>query len=151
MSFLDPHALTNDYPHFRLVSLRTWSGAAQFEPRDQAGPYIVSQTGYDPQDWTMTPDEFLLGRSGEWLSAGSFFRLKSGGRRRQFIYATVAEMMDVMRCLPTQAAVMRLGTDQLGAPSADPECEELESVLGETPREVLPSAPSAQPPPGSDS
>lgn len=32
MSLPDLHAITNDYQRFRLVSLRTWSGAAQFAP-----------------------------------------------------------------------------------------------------------------------
>jgi hypothetical protein len=146
MSFLEPHAITNDYRHFRLVRLRTWKGAAQFEPRDQAGPYLVSQIGYDPADGTMTPEEFLLGQTGEWLSVGRFFRLTSAIRRRQFIHATVAEMMDVLRSLPAQATVMRIRGDQLGAPASDAECEELKSVFGETPREVLPVDPRTQPP-----
>jgi hypothetical protein len=137
MSFAEPHAITNDYLRFHLVSLRTWSGAVQFELRDQAGPYVVSQIGYDPQDPLMTPEEFLLGQTGEWLSAGKFFRLTSKVRRHQFIHGTVAQLMEVLRSLPPQATVMRLKASHLGALATDAECEELRSVFGETPREIL--------------
>jgi len=144
MSFLEPHAITNNYQHFRLVSLRTWRGAVQFEPRDQAGPYLVSQTGYDPEDWAMTPEEFLLGRTGEWLPVGKFFRLTSALRRRQFIHPTVAALMQVLRSLPAQASVMRLRPEHLGTPTADAECEELRSIFVETPRESLPVDPRGE-------
>lgn len=122
MSLVDLHAITNDYQNVQLVSLRSWKNAAEISPRDQAGPYIVSQKGYDPQDFTMAPDEFMLGRAGQWLSVGAFYQLPVDVRRREFIFGTAAEIMGLMRDLPTKVSVMRgaaVSEAEVSAPADD--------------------------------
>ena len=41
------------------------------------------QDGFDPEDITMTPDEFVLGRSGKWLSVGFFYQMPVPERRSE--------------------------------------------------------------------
>ena len=56
---------------------------------------------------TMTPDEFVLGRSGKWLSLGHFFKMPVPDRRAEFVFGTAAEVMQMMSDLPTKAQVFR--------------------------------------------
>ena len=118
MSLVDTHAITNDYQNVQLVSLRSWKNASEVSPRDQAGPYVILQKGYDPLDFTMAPDEFVLGRSGQWLTVGAFFRLPVEVRRKEFVYGTAAEVMTLMRDLPPKAAIMRGEAPAEPAPDA---------------------------------
>jgi len=73
--------ITNSFLDVRLMSLASWSKAKEIEPRDRGGPYVVIQEGFDPEDLTMTPDEFVLGRTGKWLSGGYFYRMPVPDRR----------------------------------------------------------------------
>ena len=64
--------ITNHFLDAHLVSLAFWRKANEISPRDRNGPYLVLQEGYDPEDMRMIADEFILGRSGKWLSLGLF-------------------------------------------------------------------------------
>lgn len=99
--------ITNNFQDVRLVGLSSWKAAAEFPGRDRGGPYVVMQEGYDPNDLRVTPDEFVLGRSGRWLSLSYFYRLPVPERRAEFLFATAAEVMQIMQNLAPNAEVMR--------------------------------------------
>lgn len=112
MDLTNLHALTNDFVMVKLISLRSWKGASEITPRDSGGPYVVMQEGYDPTDSKMSPDEFLLGRSGKWLSLGIFQRLPVEVRRPEFVFGTAAEVMTLMRDLPPKVAMYQAGEEK---------------------------------------
>jgi hypothetical protein len=116
MSNINLRNITNSFLDVRLASLASWRQANEFIPRDRAGPYVVTQEGYDPEDPTMTPDEFVLGRSGKWLSLAHFFRMPVPDRRAEFIFGTMAEVMEVMSALPSRATIMRPAGRTAGSP-----------------------------------
>ncbi len=128
--------ITNSFQDVQLASLSSWKRAHEIFPRDRGGPYIVMQEGYDPEDATVTPDEFILGRSGKWLSLGHFFRMPVPDRRAEFVFGTVAEVMETMSNLPPKPQVFRSGS----APStpATPEDDEMAAAFraarGESPQ-----------------
>jgi hypothetical protein len=97
--------LTNNFPDVRLASLASWREANEIFLWDRGGPYIVTQEGCDPNDLTMTRDEFVLGRSGKWLSLGLFFGMSIAERWKEFVFATGGEVLRMMRELPSEAAV----------------------------------------------
>lgn len=103
----DLRAITNDHRDVRLVSLRRWKGAGAVEPRDDAGPYMVSQDGFDPSDPAMVPAEYILGRSGAWLRVEDLLRLPREERQREFIFGTAAEVLEVMMGLRERPVVLR--------------------------------------------
>ena len=88
---------------------------------------MVTQEGYDPEDMTVTPDEFALGRAGKWLSLSHFFRMPVPERRAEFVFGTAAEVMQMMRDLPSKAQVMRQSAPE-GAP-AIPEKDEMAAAF----------------------
>ena len=96
--------ITNSFLDVRLVSSLPGNEIA---PYDRGGPYVVMQEGYDPQDLSMTPDQFVLGRSGKWISLPDFYRLPGPERRADFVFGTAAEVMQMMNQLPSQAEMMR--------------------------------------------
>jgi len=100
MSTQDLRNITNNFQDVRLVSLASWRQASEIQPRDRGGPYVVTQEGYDPSDMQLRPDEFVLGRSGKWLSLGHFYKLPIPERRAEFVFGTAAEVMGVMSNLP---------------------------------------------------
>ena len=106
MSTADLRKITNHFQDARLVSLAGWRQASEITPRDRGGPYVVLQEGYDPDDLNMTPGEFVLGRSGKWLSLAHFFRLGIPERRTEFLFGTAAEAMQIMADLPFKVAIM---------------------------------------------
>ena len=118
MSNIYLHNLTNHYADVRLISLSTWRQASEFTQRDHNGPYVVLQEGYDPEDMKMIAEEFVLGRSGKWLSLGHFFRLPVPERRAEFIFSNMAEVIQLMRNLPSKAELLRPGSK--GAPAPAP-------------------------------
>jgi len=75
MSNLNLRSITNSFLDARLVSLASWRQAKEIVPRDHGGPYVVLPEGYDPGDPKMTPNEFILGRSGKWLALAHFYHL----------------------------------------------------------------------------
>lgn len=137
-------SITNNYQDLRLVSLRDWKQARNFEPRDTAGPYAVVQEGYDPADLKMTPDEFLLGKSGQWVPIGIFFKLPKDVRQPEFIFGTAAEIMELLSGLPSDVRIVRKDTP-LTAP-AEPE-DDLAAAL----KQAKVSATPPPPPPSSRS
>jgi len=106
MSNVNLHTITNNFQDVRLVSLRSWRQAGEISPRDQGGPYVVLQEGYDPKDMKMIPTEFLIGRSGKWIPLAQFYQLPVPERREEFIFGTAAEVMRMMSDLPTKAAFL---------------------------------------------
>jgi len=122
MSNLNLRNITNNFQDVQLDSLASWKAAAEFNPRDRGGPYVVTQQGYDPEDMKMTPDEFVLGRSGKWLPLGLFYKMPVAERRAEFVFGTAAEVMQVMGNLPSKAAIMRPGkAAETAAETAEPD------------------------------
>ena len=136
MSDLELHTLSNHFQAVRLVSLHTWSAAAEFPDRDAHGPYLVAQKAYAPEDPTLTPDEFILGRSGAWLSVARFFQLPVSDRRAEYLFATAAEVMAVLGELPPKPRVagVRPPEDASAVPADDAAHDELKSVFESAPR-----------------
>src|SRR3954470_8882161 len=111
------HNITNNFQDVQLVSLSTWRRASEIFPRDRHGPYVVLQEGYDPDDFKMRPDEFILGRSGRWLALGWFYRLPVPERRAEFVFGTVAEVMQMMGNLSSKVIMFdRTGIDEEAQP-----------------------------------
>jgi hypothetical protein len=113
--------ITNSFQDVRLGSLASWSRAHEFIPHDPGGPYVVTQEGYDPDDLAMTPDEFILRRSGEWLSLSRFFRMPEPDRT-EFVFRTAAEVMRVLSDLPSKVQIIGSGAKEQAAPApAEPD------------------------------
>ncbi|HZO86344.1 MAG TPA: hypothetical protein VFC26_14085 [Verrucomicrobiae bacterium] len=128
--------ITNSFQDVQLASLSSWKRANEIFPRDRGGPYVVMQEGYDPEDMTVTPDEFILGRSGKWLSLAHFFRMPVPERREEFVFGTVGEIMQMMGNLPSKPQIIRPGKAPESAPTT-PEDDEMAAALraarGESP------------------
>lgn len=117
--------ITNSFLDVRLASLASWKQASEISPRDHGGPYVVLQEGYDPEDPKVTADEFVLGRSGKWISLGLFYKLPVPDRRAEYIFGTAAEVIQLMRDLPPKVQILRgtegegkeapAGTDEMAA------------------------------------
>jgi hypothetical protein len=120
--------ITNNHQDVHLVTLREWKNASEINPRDPGGPYVVSQEGYDPADPTTAPDEFLLGKSGRWITTAFFLTLPVAARREEFIFGTAAEVIEVMESLPSKAAVLRPG-EELAPPEPEPAADELNTTF----------------------
>ena len=127
MSNINLRNITNSFQDVRLASLASWRQANEFTPRDRGGPYIVTQEGYDPEDLTMTADEFVLGRSGKWLSLSFFYQMPIPDRRAEFVFGTAAEVMQMMSNLPPKAAIIRPGAKPEAA--AATEADEMAAAL----------------------
>ena len=99
------------------MSLASWKNANEISPRDRNGPYVVLQEGFDPEDIRMLADEFILGRSGKWLSLGLFYKLPVPERRAEFVFGTAAEVLQMMSDLPSKVRMFaRAETQQAGQP-----------------------------------
>ena len=120
--------LTNSFQDIRMVSLAAWRQAAEISPRDHGGPYVVLQEGYDPEDPKLTPDEFLLGRSGQWLSLSFFYQLPVEERRAEYVYGMAGEVMDVMGKLPSKPVILRPAQKRSGT-SESPEADDMTQAL----------------------
>lgn len=99
-------SITNNFHDVRLLSLASWRRADEIFPRDRGGPYVVTQEGYHPDDIKMRADEFILGRSGKWLSLRHFFNLPIPERRAEFVFGTAAEVMTMMNDLPGKVSMV---------------------------------------------
>ncbi|HWN95380.1 MAG TPA: hypothetical protein VNT99_10140 [Methylomirabilota bacterium] len=120
--------ITNHFQDVRLISLASWPAAREISPRDRGGPYMVTQEGYDPADLKVVADEFVLGRSGKWLSLRHFFQMSTPERRAEFVFGTVAEVMAMMRDLPTKVEIIRPGAaPESSAPA--PEQDEMAAAF----------------------
>jgi hypothetical protein len=120
--------ITNHFLDARLVSLASWRNANEISPRDRNGPYVVLQEGYDPEDMRMLADEFILGRSGKWLSLGFFYKLPVPERRAEFVFGTAAEVIQMMNDLPSKVVMFaRPQTQEAGA--AQPANDEMMAAI----------------------
>ena len=128
MANLNLRNITNSFQDVRLVSLSSWKQANEIVPRDRGGPYIILQEGYDPQDMKMRANEFILGRSGKWLALAHFYKMPVPERREEFVFGTVAEVMDMMGKLPSKAVLFG-ATHQDEAASAPPANDEMAAAL----------------------
>ena len=136
MSNLNLRNITNSFQDVRLASLASWRQASEFTPRDHGGPYVVLQEGYDPGDPKVIADEFVLGRSGKWLSLSHFYRMPVPERRAEFIFGTAAEVMEMMRDLPSKVQVIRPGAPaetEPAAPGTDEMAAALQAGKGQSP------------------
>lgn len=123
-------SITNSYQDVRLLSLKEWKRAAEIEPRDQGGPYMVSQEGYDPEIAKPRRDEFVLGKSGEWVRLSLFFQLPGEVRREEFVFGMAAEVMQLMDSLPSTVRLVRSGEELVALVNSEPEQDDLtEAVL----------------------
>ena len=127
MSNINLRNITNSFQDVRLGSLASWSRADEFSPHDPGGPYVVTQEGYDPDDATLTPDEFILRRSGEWLSLSFFFQMPEP-ERPEFVFRTAAEVMQIMNDLPPKVQIIRPGAKEKAA-HAPAEVDEMAAAL----------------------
>jgi hypothetical protein len=128
MSNINLRNITNSFQDVHLASLASWRQANEFTPRDRGGPYVVLQEGYDPEDLTLTPDEFVLGRSGKWLSLSFFYQMPVPERRAEFVFGTAAEVMQIMSNLPPKVEIIRPGDDAKAGP-AGAEADEMAAAL----------------------
>jgi hypothetical protein len=120
--------ITNHFLDAHLVSLASWKRANEISPRDRNGPYVVLQEGYDPGDMRMLADEFILGRSGKWLSLGLFYKLPVPERRAEFVFGTAAEVIQMMSDLPSKVVMFaRPEAQEAGAPQ--PGSDEMMSAI----------------------
>ena len=119
--------LSNHFSSVRLVSLAKLKMAVEVEFRDPNGPYLIAQEGYDPSDAAMRVTEYLLGRSGAWLATGWFVRLPVAERRKEFIFPTVAEVMELMESLTSEVRVVRLKPE--GVAEDSPADEEFDRAI----------------------
>ncbi len=120
MSNLNLRNITNSFQDVRLVSLASWRLASEISPRDRGGPYVVMQEGYDPEDPRVTADEFVLGRSGKWISTAYFYKMGVPERRAEFVFGTAAEVMAMMQDLPSKVQVIHPGAGAAEEPAAKP-------------------------------
>lgn len=114
--------LSNHFSDCRLVSLAKIKAASEIPGRDAHGPYLIMQEGYDPADITQRRAEFMLGRSGAWLASHWFIRMPVPERRKEFLFATKAEVMELMQELGGTPQVIRakpLMVDESAPPDAE--------------------------------
>ncbi|HAB19287.1 MAG TPA: hypothetical protein PLX89_10015 [Verrucomicrobiota bacterium] len=128
MSKLNLRNITNNFQDVRLASLASWKQASEITPRDHGGPYVILQEGYDPEDPKVTPDEFVLGRSGKWLSLSHFYRLPVQERRTEFVFGTAAEIMEMMGSLTPKVQIIRPGAPA-NAVAATADADEMATAL----------------------
>lgn len=119
--------LSNHFSACRLISLSKMKAAAEFPARDANGPYLIAQEGYDPSDPAMRRGEYLLSRSGEWLGTHWFVRLPVPERRKQFLFPTVREVMELMQDLPSKVRV--ISTKPANIEEETPPDSELDDLL----------------------
>lgn len=119
--------LSNHFSACRLISLAKLKTAAEINPRDTNGPYLILQHGYEPGDPAMRPAEYLLGRSGAWLGTHWFIRMPVPERRKEFIFGTVAEVMELMESLTSKVNVVSGKPDNLEEDT--PVDEEMQKII----------------------
>jgi hypothetical protein len=128
MANLNLRNITNSFQDVRLSSLASWSKASEITPRDRGGPYVILQEGYDPKDTKFIAEEFVLGRSGKWLSLGLFYKLPVPERRAEYVFGTMAEVMQLMQNLPPNVQIVGSGSPAEPGP-AGTEPDEMAAAL----------------------
>ena len=119
--------LSNHFSACRLVSLAKLKAASQIIPRDTNGPYLIIQHGYEPGDASMRAGDYLLGRSGAWLGTHWFIRMPVPERRKEFIFGTVAEVMELMGNLTSKVRV--ISTRPASVEDTSPVDEEMRQAI----------------------
>lgn len=119
--------LSNHFSACRLISLAKLKAAVEIIPRDSNGPYLIMQRGYEPGDVSMRAADYLLGRSGAWLGTHWFIRMPVPERRKEFIFGTVADVMELMETLTSKVKVISAKPDNVR--DDDPVDEEMKQVL----------------------
>ena len=119
--------LSNHFSPCRLVSLAKLKAASQIIPRDTNGPYLIMQHGYEPGDASMRAGDYLLGRSGAWLGTHWFIRMPVPERRKEFIFGTVAEVMELMGNLTSKVRV--ISTRPASVEDTSPVDEEMRQAI----------------------
>jgi hypothetical protein len=119
--------LSNHFSSCRLISLAKHRASAEFPGRDTNGPYVIMQEGYDPADPTQRRTEFILGRSGAWLATHWFIRMPVPERRKEFLFATKADVMELMEDLAGPVRVISTRPPTVGEDS--PADEEFAKAL----------------------
>ena len=118
--------LSNHFTACRLISLAKHKAASEIVPRDTHGPYVVMQHGYPPGDATMRPADYILGRSGAWLGTHWFIRLPVAQRRKEFLFGTVAEVVELMENLTSNVEMV---VKPAGVEDDSPVDEEMQKAL----------------------
>ena len=119
--------LANHFTEAKLISLHALPMAAEINPRDHGGPFVVMQQGYDPDDLLMKPGEYILSRSGAWLETCWAVRLPATDRHQEFIFGTAAEVMELMESLTGKVVVMH--PNQAKIEPNGPVDEQLQAIL----------------------
>lgn len=89
--------LTNDYNDCKLVNL---------EPNSPAGPYVVSQIGYDPEDPRMTDQLFILQCDGTWIDQIAHSTLPPE-ERFHIIFDTLPEVIAALSQISGKPSIVR--------------------------------------------
>ncbi|MFC7336243.1 hypothetical protein ACFQY0_03565 [Haloferula chungangensis] len=118
--------LSNHFSACRLVGLAKHHSASEFPDRDQNGPYIIMQSGYEPGDPAMRPAEYVLGKSGAWLGTHWFIRLPVEERRKEFLFGTKVEVVTLMDSLSSKVKVI----------SEKPDCIDDDAEVDEELKEI---------------
>ncbi len=105
MDYSNLRAISNSYQDAHLISLKSWKRANEVHPRDHGGPYMVSQQGFDAGALHLHPDEFVLGRSGTWVTLGVFWKLPEEIRISEYVFGTAAEVIELVDSLPPEVKV----------------------------------------------
>ena len=126
-----PHRLSNHFSCCRLISLAKLPLAMEYLTRDTHGPYIIGQKGYDPADLRRRTCEFLLGRSGGWIATHWFVRMPVDERRKEFLFANVVEVMELMETLTSKVQVIRSKPEDIEEECPDDDV--VQKSMSETP------------------
>ncbi|QJE95686.1 hypothetical protein [Luteolibacter luteus] len=105
--------LSNHFSACRLISLAKLKAASEILNKDSNGPYLIMQHGYEPGDASMRAGDYLLGRSGAWLGTHWFIRMPVQDRRKEFLFGTVAEVMELMETLTSKVSVISTKPDNV--------------------------------------
>lgn len=125
--------LTNNFQDVRLCSLRHWSNATTLAPEGTNGPYIILQSGLDPQDPAAGIGDFILGRNGRWLPLAFFYGLPVDMRRDQYVFRTAADAIGILERLLGKPEIERGQGRQAGG-AATPE-DELNQAIAKAHRD----------------
>lgn len=122
----EARSLRNDFQAVHLYSLRHWPEAIDHAPPESGGPYVIIQTGIDPDNPGADVDHFILGRSGRWISLSVFRRLSREFRRENYLFSMAAEAIEALQGLVGRPEIDRdpPGSDENGTMEAADETVE---------------------------
>ena len=120
--------ITDSFQDVRLARLASRKQAGEFMPRDRREPRVVLQEGCDPEDPKGIAGEFVPGRSGKRFSLSHFYRMPVPDLWAELIFGTAAEVMQMMRNLPSKVQIIQPGAPVEAKP-AHPETDEMAVAL----------------------